>query len=82
VDSVELKAVAVAAGDGVSAIVDASGWLYTWSKMRGSAMLGHKIGGLGVHQPTRVEALTAVPVAQASFGSAHAAAVVGIPPSL
>jgi hypothetical protein len=76
----------VAAGDGVSGVVDANGTLFTWGRMTHSATLGLGSSGprFGVRQPTRVDALTKqkVPVALVSFGTQHAAAVVGIPRSL
>ncbi len=76
----------VAAGNGVSAVIDANGQLFTWGRMTHSSMLAHGSSGprFGVRQPTRVDALArqGVTVASASFGTQHAAAVVGIPRSL
>ncbi len=76
----------VIAGDGVSAVLDASGQLFTWGRMTHRAMLalGDSCSRFGVRQPTRVGALAAqgVTIAGASFGSQHAGAIVGIPRSL
>ena len=86
--SVALHGVAIAAGDGSSAVVDSSGRLFTWGKMMSSAVLGHpstsRLPRFGVRQPTCVHALAAqaVPVSAVSLGSQHAAAITGLPRSL
>jgi len=86
--SVALHGVAIAAGDGSSAVVDSSGRLFTWGKMMSSAVLGHpstsRLPRFGVRQPTCVHALAAhaVPVSSVSLGSQHAAAITGLPRSL
>lgn len=77
---VPLRAVSVAAGEGASALVDASGHLYTWGKNLSTGMLGHRGYGLGTNLPVRVEALVGAHVGHVSLGSKHAAAVVGAPP--
>lgn len=86
-DVIPLKAVDIAAGDSVSGAIDANGQLFTWGRLRHSAMLGHGSTALipsGVRQPTRVDSLKqqGVPIASVTFGTQHAAAVVGIPRSL
>lgn len=75
--SVKISAVAVAAGEGVSALVDSAGALFTWGKNLSTGMLGHKEYSLGTTLPVRVEALVGLPVAHVSLGSKHAAAVIG-----
>jgi len=76
--AVRFKAVAVAAGEGVSALVDEGGHLFTWGKNLNTGMLGHREYAAGTNQPVRVEALVAAgPVAHLSLGSKHATAVVG-----
>lgn len=78
---VPLKAVGLAAGEGVSGVLDASGALFTWGKNLHTGMLGHAGYSLGTNQPVRVEALAAAGAVRfASFGSKHAAAVMGPAP--
>lgn len=72
-----LKGAAIAAGEGVSAVVDEAGHLYTWGKNLSTGMLGFRAYGMGARQPTHVAALRDVPLASISFGSKHAGAVVG-----
>ena len=86
-DVIPLKAVDIAAGDSVSGAIDANGQLFTWGRLRHSAMLGHGSTAFipsGVRQPTRVDSLKqqGVPIATVTFGTQHAAAVVGIPRSI
>lgn len=73
---VALKGVAVAAGDGVSGVIDSHGDLYTWGKNLNTGMLGHKAYGAGTRRPQRVNALHGKKLSLVSFGSRHAAAVV------
>jgi hypothetical protein len=76
--SVRFKAVGVSAGEGVSALVDEAGHLFTWGKNLNTGMLGHREYAAGTNQPVRVEALVgAGPVAHLSLGSKHATAVIG-----
>ena len=75
-ESVTLQAMSVAAGEGVSALIDAKGELDTWGKNLSTGMLGHKEYSSGSRLPVRVEALVGQRVESASFGSKHAAAVV------
>ena len=72
----KLQAVSVAAGDGVSALIDSKGELYTWGKNLATGMLGHSEYSAGSRLPVRVEALVGSVVESSSFGSKHAAAVV------
>lgn len=78
--SQRLHAVSVAAGEGVSALVDATGHLFTWGKNLNTGMLGHRGYGMGTNLPVRVEALVGLPVAHVSLGTKHAAAVIGAAP--
>ncbi len=79
--SLRLHAVSVAAGEGVSALVDAAGHLFTWGKNLNTGMLGHRGYGMGTNLPVRVEALVGLPVAHASLGTKHAVAVIGAAPT-
>jgi Regulator of chromosome condensation (RCC1) repeat len=67
----------IAAGEGVSGVIDVHGDLYTWGKNLNTGMLGHTIYGTGTRRPARVDSLHKVPLADVAFGSRHAAAVVG-----
>lgn len=66
----------MAAGDGVSGVIDSHGDLYTWGKNLNTGMLGHKAYGAGTRRPQRVNALHGKKLSLVSFGSRHAAAVV------
>ncbi len=70
-----LRARALAAGDHVSAALDASGALHTWGRNLRTGVLGHSAYGAGTRQPMRVEALRDVPIAAVSLGARHAGAV-------
>jgi alpha-tubulin suppressor-like RCC1 family protein len=70
----------VAAGEGVSGVVDKHGHLYTWGKNLNTGMLGHSIYGVGSRLPARVDALHGMPLACVTFGSKHAAAIIGSAP--
>jgi len=70
----------VAAGEGVSGVIDEHGHLYTWGRNLATGMLGHTIYGAGTLRPARVDQLSGVPLADVSFGNKHAAAVVGASP--
>ena len=74
-ESTPLRARSVEAGDGVAALIDADGQLFTWGKNLNTGMLGRKEYSAGSRLPVRVEALSAERVVGASFGSKHAAAV-------
>lgn len=67
----------IAAGEGVSGVIDVHGDLYTWGKNLNTGMLGHTIYGTGTRRPARVDSLHKIPLADVAFGSRHAAAVVG-----
>jgi E3 ubiquitin-protein ligase HERC2 len=73
--SVKLKGAKVEAGDGVSAVVDQSGQLFTWGRNLNSGMLGNNPYGFGGRRPVRVEAFRSMKVTASSFGSKHAGAV-------
>lgn len=67
----------MAAGEGVSAAIDAGGALFTWGRASHAAALGRSGAGvMSSRGPTAVPALAGQRVRAVSMGAQHAAAVV------